>query len=41
MSTAVVPAERIHAVREVGSGNAAELATYMVEKGKPFVVVVD
>jgi hypothetical protein len=28
-------------VRNVGSGNAAELATYVVEKGKPFLVVVD
>jgi quercetin dioxygenase-like cupin family protein len=36
-----VPAERIHAVRNVGSGPAAELATYVVEKGKPFLVVVD
>jgi hypothetical protein len=24
----------------VGSGNAAELATYIVEKGKPLVVLV-
>jgi len=37
----LVPAETIHAVRSVGSGNAAELATYVVEKGKPFLVVVD
>jgi quercetin dioxygenase-like cupin family protein len=29
-----VPAETIHAVRNVGDGNAAELATYVVEKGK-------
>jgi quercetin dioxygenase-like cupin family protein len=28
----------IHAVRNVGSGNAAELATYIVEKGKPLLV---
>jgi quercetin dioxygenase-like cupin family protein len=28
-----VPAETIHAVKNVGSGNAAELATYVVEKG--------
>jgi hypothetical protein len=27
--------------RHVGSGNAAELATYFVEKGKPFLVVVE
>jgi quercetin dioxygenase-like cupin family protein len=35
-----VPAETIHAVRNVGSGNAAELATYVVEKGKPLVELV-
>jgi hypothetical protein len=28
-------------VRNVGSGNAAELATYIVEKGKPFLVLVE
>ena len=28
-----VPAETIHAVRNVGSSNAAELATYVVERG--------
>jgi quercetin dioxygenase-like cupin family protein len=37
----LVPAETIHAVRNVGSGNAAELATYVVEKGKPFLMVVE
>jgi quercetin dioxygenase-like cupin family protein len=37
----MVPAETVHAVRNVGAGNAAELATYIVEKGKPFLVVVD
>ena len=36
-----VPAETVHAVRNVGSGNASELATYVVEKGKPFLVLVD
>jgi quercetin dioxygenase-like cupin family protein len=30
-----VPAERVHSVRNVGGGNAAELATYIVEKGRP------
>ena len=30
-----VPAERVHSVRNVGDGNAAELATYIVEKGRP------
>jgi len=28
-----IPAGTIHAVKNVGSGNAAELATYIVEKG--------
>jgi quercetin dioxygenase-like cupin family protein len=37
----LVPAETVHAVKNVGSGNAAELATYFVEKDKPFLVVVD
>ena len=36
-----VPAERIHAVKNVGTTNAAELATYVVEKGKPLVVLVE
>ena len=36
-----VPAETVHAVRNVGTGKASELATYVVEKGKPFLVVVD
>jgi quercetin dioxygenase-like cupin family protein len=36
-----VPAETVHAVRNVGNGPASELATYVVEKGKPFLVVVD
>ena len=35
-----IPAGTIHEVRNVGNGNAAELATYIVEKGKPLVVVV-
>jgi quercetin dioxygenase-like cupin family protein len=37
----LVPPETINAVKNVGSGNAAELATYIVEKGKPFLVVVE
>jgi hypothetical protein len=37
----MVPAETTHAVRNVGHGKAAELATYVVEKGKPFLVVVE
>ena len=32
-----IPAGTIHAAKNVGSGNAAELATYIVEKGKPLV----
>jgi quercetin dioxygenase-like cupin family protein len=33
-----VPADTVHAVRNVGSDTAAELATYVVEKGKPLIV---
>ncbi|HEX6748311.1 MAG TPA: cupin domain-containing protein [Longimicrobium sp.] len=33
-----IPSGAIHAVTNVGSGNAAELATYVVEKGKPLLV---
>ena len=36
-----IPAETIHAVRNVGTTNAAELATYVVEKGKPLLVLVE
>jgi quercetin dioxygenase-like cupin family protein len=36
-----VPAETVHSVRNVGDGEASELATYVVEKGKPFLVVVE
>jgi quercetin dioxygenase-like cupin family protein len=35
-----VPAGAVHGVRNVGDGNAKELATYVVEKGKPLVEVV-
>jgi quercetin dioxygenase-like cupin family protein len=35
-----VPDGVIHAVRNVGTGNATELATYVVEKGKPLLTVV-
>src|SRR5215207_10581524 len=34
-----IPAGAIHAAKNVGSGNAAELATYFVEKGKPLVTL--
>jgi quercetin dioxygenase-like cupin family protein len=37
----MVPAETVHSVRNVGEGNAQELATYVVEKGKPFLVIVE
>lgn len=33
-----IPAGTIHAAKNAGSGNAAELATYVVEKGKPLVI---
>lgn len=34
-----IPAGTIHAAKNVGSENGAELATYIVEKGKPLVVM--
>ncbi len=34
-----IPAGTIHAAKNVGTGNAAELATYIVDKGKPLVVL--
>ena len=34
-----IPAGKIHAAKNVGAGNAAELATYIVEKGKPLVAM--
>ena len=34
-----IPAGTIHAAKNVGAGNAAELATYIVEKGRPLVVL--
>jgi quercetin dioxygenase-like cupin family protein len=35
-----VPAGAIHTAKNVGSGNGAELATYIVEKGKPLITLV-
>jgi quercetin dioxygenase-like cupin family protein len=35
-----VPAGTVHLARNIGSGNGAELATYVVEKGKPLVTLV-
>ena len=34
-----VPTGVIHAARNVGTDSGAELATYVVEKGKPLVVI--
>jgi len=34
-----IPAGTIHTAKNVGTGNAAELATYIVEKGKPLVTL--
>lgn len=36
-----VPPETVHAVKHLGTGKAALLSTYIVEKGKPLLVVVD
>jgi quercetin dioxygenase-like cupin family protein len=35
-----IPAGTIHAAKNVGSVNAAELATYIMEKGKPVLSLV-
>jgi quercetin dioxygenase-like cupin family protein len=35
-----IPAGTIHAAKNVGSGNASELATYVVEKSKPLLTLV-
>jgi len=36
----LVPPGTIHWVKNVGSGNGAELATYVVEKGRPPITLV-
>ena len=36
-----IPAGTIHAARNVGTDNAAELATYVVEKGKPLLQLIE
>jgi quercetin dioxygenase-like cupin family protein len=36
-----VPAETVHAVRNVGGGKGVELATYVVDKGKPLFEVAE
>jgi quercetin dioxygenase-like cupin family protein len=35
-----IPAGTIHSAKNVGNGNAAELATYVVEKGQPLIALV-
>jgi quercetin dioxygenase-like cupin family protein len=35
-----VPAGTVHSAKNAGTGNAAELATYIVEKGKPLLTLV-
>jgi quercetin dioxygenase-like cupin family protein len=35
-----IPAGMVHSAKNVGDSNAAELATYIVEKGKPLVQIV-
>jgi quercetin dioxygenase-like cupin family protein len=34
-----IPSGEVHAARNVGSGKAAELATYIVEKEKPLLAI--
>jgi len=36
-----IPSGTPHAVKNIGSGNAAELGTYVVEKGKPLLTLVE
>lgn len=36
-----IPAGEIHSARNIGKGTAAELATYIVEKGKPLLLVAN
>ena len=36
-----VPAGIVHSAKNVGSGNGAELATYVVEKGKPLITLAN
>ena len=36
----LIPAGAIHWVKNAGNGNGAELATYIVEKGKPLLTLV-
>ena len=36
-----VPARAVHAVRSVGGGTGTELATFIVEKGKPLITLAE
>ena len=36
----IIPPRAVHWVKNVGTGNGAELATYIVEKGKPLLTIV-
>jgi quercetin dioxygenase-like cupin family protein len=36
-----IPAGTIHVVKNVGTGNAAEIATYIIEKGKPALTLAE
>jgi quercetin dioxygenase-like cupin family protein len=36
-----IPAGTVHSARNIGTGKASELATYINEKGKPAVELVD
>jgi len=36
-----VPPGTVHSVRNVGTTNASELATYVVEKGKPLLTIIE
>jgi len=36
----LVPAGTPHTAKNIGNGNGAELATYIVEKGKPLITLV-
>ena len=36
----MVPSGTVHWVKNIGNGNGAELATYIVEKGKPLLTLV-
>lgn len=36
-----IPAGKVHAAKNIGSGKSVELATYIVEKGKPLLRFAD